>query len=277
MLAPDPISISPLSRMLRRYAAGLVLLMLTLCGTGACAGTLEDVRRAGTLKVCIWPNYFAISYRNPRTGLLQGIDIELSKAFAQDLGVAVELVDTDFARLLSDLEARKCHIAMMGVGVTPQRAERVAFSRPYLSSDVYAVTTRANQSIRAWDDLDKPGRIVVVQRGTFMEPLMRRTLVHAKLSTVQKPNEREREVQSGRADAFITDYAYSQRVLINTDWARVVAPARPVQLTDYAYAVPKDEPEWLARVDRFVREIKQDGRLAAAAGRNNLLPIVVKD
>lgn len=263
--------------MLRRYAAGLALLMLTLYGTGASAGTLDDVRRAGTLKVCIWPDYFAISYRNPRTGLLQGIDIELSKAFAQDLGVAIELVDTDFARVLSDLDERKCHIAMMGVGVTPQRAERVAFSRPYLRSDVYAVTTRANQTVRTWDDLDKPGRIVVVQSGTFMEPLMRRTLVHAKLEAVQQPNEREREVQSGRADAFITDYAYSQRVLLNTDWARVVAPNRPVQLTDYAYAVRKGEPEWLARVDRFVREIKQDGRLAAAAGRNNLLPILAKD
>ena len=132
MLSPDSIPISPLPRMLRRYTAGLVLLMLTLCGTAASAGTLEDVRRAGTLKVCIWPDYFAISYRNLRTGVLQGIDIELSKSFAQDLGVAVQLVDTDFARLLADIEARKCHVAMMGVGVTPQRAERVAFSRPYL-------------------------------------------------------------------------------------------------------------------------------------------------
>lgn len=241
------------------------------------AGMLDEVRAGGVLRVCMWPDYFGISYRNPRTGGLQGVDIELSKALAKDLGVKLAYVETDFAHLLDDLSARKCHVAMMGVGVTPIRAARVDFSQPYLRSDVYAVTTRANQSIKTWDDLDKPGRVIVVQRGTFMEPLMQKTLKQAGLQVVERPSEREREVESGRADAFITDYAYSQRMLMNTDWARVVAPVQTLQLTNYAYAVPKGEPEWLARVNAFVGQIKQDGRLREAALPHRLLPILVAD
>jgi len=255
--------------------AALILALLSL--TAARAGTLDEVRQAGVLKVCIWPDYFGISFRNPRTGSLQGIDIELSGAFAQDLNVRVEYVDSSFTSILDDLDARKCHIAMMGVGVTPARAARVDFSQPYLRSDVYAITTRANRSIITWNDLDKPGRVIVVQGGTFMEPLMRRVLTQAKLEVMERPGQREQEVLSGRADAFITDYPYSQRVLANYDWPRLVSPTSPVQLTDYAYAVRKGDREWLARVDLFVGRIKQDGRLAKAARNYNLLPILIKD
>ena len=241
------------------------------------AQTVQDIQKTHVLKVCIWPDYFGVSYRNPRNDSLQGIDIDLSRAFARDLGAEVNYVETDFSRLLDDLQAKRCHIAMMAVGVTPQRQERVDFSLPYLRSDVYAVATRTNQSVRRWDDIDRPGRVVVVQKGTFMEPAMQSTLKYARLESVVRPNEREREVESGRADVFMTDYPYSRRVLSTFDWAVVIAPDRPVRLTDYAYAVPKGDAAWLARVNTFVRQIRQDGRLTEAAKRFDLLPIVVKD
>ena len=251
--------------------------LVFLAATSAMAQTVQDIQKTRVLKVCIWPDYFGVSYRNPRNDSLQGIDIDLSRAFARDLGAEVSYVETDFSRLLDDLQAKRCHIAMMAVGVTPQRQERVDFSLPYLRSDVYAVATRTNQSVRRWDDIDRPGRVVVVQKGTFMEPVMQSTLKYARLESVLRPSEREREVESGRADVFMTDYPYSRRVLSTFDWAVVIAPDRPVRLTDYAYAVPKGDAAWLARVNTFVRQIRQDGRLTEAAKRFDLLPIVVKD
>jgi ABC-type amino acid transport substrate-binding protein len=240
----------------------------------AAGAVLEEIRREGRLRVCMWPDYYGISYRNRRTGALQGLDVDLSQALAADLGVRLETVDTDFSRVLDDVASRRCHVAMMGVGVTAARAERVAFSLPYLRSDVYAITTRGNRTIRTWDDLDRPGRVIVVQKGTVMEPLMARVLKQAELRIVSRPGEREQEVESGRADAFITDYPYSRRMLATTDWARLVAPQQVVQLTDYAYALPKGEAAWLERVNTFVRAIRQDGRLERAARRHELLPII---
>ncbi len=161
----------------------------------AAAGTmLDQIRQEGRLRVCMWPDYYGISYRNRRTGALQGLDVDLSQALAADLGVRLETVDTDFSRVLDDVAGRRCHLAMMGVGVTAARAERVAFSLPYLRSDVYAITTRANRTIRTWDDLDRPGRVIVVQRATVMEPLMARVLKRAELRIVSRPGEREQEV-----------------------------------------------------------------------------------
>ena len=148
---------------------------------------LEAIRARGEIRVCIWPDYFAISFRNPRNSELEGIDIDLARALAARLSVRLTFVETNFAVFMDRVEAGDCDIAMMGVGITPARAQRVAFSRPYLASPVYAVTTRNNPRIRNWADIDTPGTVVAVAAGTIMEPLMSRTLRRAELMVVAPP------------------------------------------------------------------------------------------
>ena len=267
----------PLS-FLRRVAATVVLL-----GVAAAPALAEDapsrearIRQAGALRVCIWPDYFAISYRNPRTDQLEGIDIELARALAADLGVQPVFVETSFVKFMDELDADACDVAMFAVGITPARQKRIAFTAPYLHSGVYAVTTKAQQRINRWDDIDRRGNVVAVQAGTFMEPLMRAQLKDATLMVVSPPATRETEIEAGRADVFISDYPYTRRMVRTHDWARIIAPEKPVGPTDYAYAVKAGDPAWLARVDAFVAAIKADGRLRKAAERNDLGPIVVK-
>jgi len=243
--------------------------------TPAPGGHLDRIRAAGVLRVCIWPSYYSITFRNPKSGELTGIDEMLSAAFARDLGVRVAYVDSSFPSFIDDLLSDRCDVAMFGVGMLPERAARVRFSQPYLRSDIYAVTTRTHPAIKSWDDIDQPGRVVAVQAGTFMEPFMSNWLKQATLVSVRLPDTREREVQSGRADVFMTDYPYSRRVLDNADWARVLPPEKPIFPLSYAYAVAPGDEAWLARVDQFVADIKRDGRLLTAARSHKLEAIVV--
>jgi ABC-type amino acid transport substrate-binding protein len=257
-------------------AAFSACLACSLPASAGAADRLDKVLAERSMTVCIWPEYFAITYRNTRTGRLQGLDIDLAAEFARDLGVSLRHHETSFAGLLDDLGQRRCDIAMMGVGITPQRAERVDFSMPYLRSDMVAVTSRINKTIKSWDDIDRPGRIVAVQAGTIMESHMREALRHASIHVTTRPGERDRDVESGRADVFITDYPYSRRILLEERWARVIEPDRVVQSTPYAYAVARGETRWLARVNQFVENISQDGRLEAAARRHGLQAIMVR-
>ncbi|MDD5247448.1 MAG: ABC transporter substrate-binding protein [Rhodocyclaceae bacterium] len=241
------------------------------------ADRLERVLAARTLRVCIWPDYYGITYRDPRTQRLSGIDIDLAGELAKDLGgdVAVRFVDSSFATLIDDVDGDRCDVAMFAIGITAARAEKLRFTQPYLASDIYAVTTKANRRIRTWADIDQPGVVVAVAKGTYHEPVMRKKLRHATLVALDTPFAREREVESGRADVFMTDYPYSQRMLQNADWARLVAPPAPYHLTSYAYAVKPGDERWYARVEGFVAAIKRDGRLRAAAKRHRLDPIAI--
>ncbi len=239
------------------------------------AQTLERVKAAGKLQVCIWPDYYGITYRNPRTQQLGGIDIDLSAELARDLGVAVEYVETSFPQLVADVNAGRCDVAMFAVGMLPARKEVLAFTEPYLQSDIYGVTNRASRTVRQWSDIDQPGVLVAVQAGTFMEPVMRDALKQARMVVIKPPATREQELEAGRVDVFMTDYPYSRRLLDNADWARLVSPPKPFFVLPYGYAVKRGDARWLARLDEFVAAIKRDGRLMAAAKRHGLAEIVV--
>lgn len=240
---------------------------------------LERVLEAKTLRVCIWPDYYGITYRNPKTQQLVGIDIDLAQELAKDLGhqIKVQFVDSSFAKLIEDVTQDRCDIAMFAVGITAARAEKLRFTQPHLKSDIYAITTQSNRRIKEWADIDKPGVVVAVAKGTYHEPVMREKLKNATLIAPATPFAREQEVESGRADVFMTDYPYSQRMLATTDWARLVTPPNTYHMTSYAYAMQQGDDRWHARMEQFMADIKRDGRLLTAAKRHKLDPIVNRD
>lgn len=263
----------------------IIRLLITLTFTGLTfsyaaetdtTSRLDRVKNAKVVRVCIWPDYFSISYRNPKTQQLAGIDIDMAKEFGKDLGVEVEFVDSSFSKLVDDVTQDRCDVAMFAVGITRERATKLRFTAPHLSSDIYAITTQTNRRIKGWEDIDKPGTVVAVAKGTLHEAVLKDKLKAARLLVLDTPFAREQEVQSGRADVFMTDYPYSQRFLTNADWARLVSPPATYHLTPYAYAVKPGDDQWHARLERFVSDVKHDGRLMASAKRHKLDPIVAK-
>jgi ABC-type amino acid transport substrate-binding protein len=238
---------------------------------------VDRIQASKSLRVCIWPDYFGISYRDPKTLKLSGIDVDMAYALASDLGVGIDFVDSSFARLIGDVLENRCDVAMFAIGITPIRMEKLRFTKPHLASDIYAITTKSNRRIKAWSDIDKAGVLVAVAKGTLHEPIMREKLAAATLKVFDTPHAREEEVESGRADVFMTDFPYSRRMLKTTDWARLIKPEGSYHITPYAYAIRPGDDRWHARLEKFVADVKRDGRLKAAAERNELLPILVNN
>jgi ABC-type amino acid transport substrate-binding protein len=261
-------------KILLAMLAVVCALPVTCVAREATGNHLERVLTAKLVRVCIWPDYYSITYRNPKTQQLSGIDIDLANELGKELGVAVQFVDSSFAKLIDDVTQDRCDIAMFAIGITPSRAEKLRFTHPHLASDIYAITTKTNRRIKSWDDIDKAGSVVAVAKGTLHEPVMKDKLKSAQLLVLDTPFAREQEVQSGRADVFMTDYPYSQRFLANADWARLVSPPATYHVTPYAYAMKPGDDAWHERIERFVADIKRDGRLLEAAKRHKLESIV---
>jgi cyclohexadienyl dehydratase len=238
---------------------------------------LDRILEGNTLRVCVWPDYYGISFRNPKTQQLTGIDIDMAQALASDLGVGLQFVDSSFAGLVADVSGDRCDIAMFAIGVTPQRQQHLRFTSPHLESDILAITSQSNRVIQRWEDIDQPGVVVAVAKGTLHEPVMREKLQRATLAVLDTPHAREQEVESGRADVFITDFPYSRRMLETTDWARLISPPNRYHITPYAYALAPGDDRWFDRVEQFVQQVKRDGRLLEAARRHRLDPIVVAE
>ena len=236
---------------------------------------LDKVLQSKELRACIWPEYYSITYRNPKTRELSGIDIALTQELAKELGVKVRYIDSNFSQLFESLEQDRCDVATHAIGITADRLNRLQFSQAYLKSGLFAVTQKNREGLQSWDSLDQPGRIIAVAAGTLMEGVMSQSLKKARLVRVHAPSTREQEVLSGRADAFMTDYPYSLRMIELTDWAAVIPAPNYMPSTEYAYAFAKGDNSLLLRVDGFLSSVKKDGRLLQFAKQHNLDPIVV--
>ena len=86
---------------IRRLVLAAATVTTCLAAAPVLAGPVADrVKATGVLRVCIWPDYYGITFRNPRTNQLAGIDIDLSGELAHDLGVQLRHVDSSFATLI---------------------------------------------------------------------------------------------------------------------------------------------------------------------------------
>ena len=268
---------------MRTRTLSVIALVLTLLATGVVpveahpqVSHLEKVTKAKKVRVCVWPEYWAISYKNPRTGELEGVDIDLAHELGKELKAEVQFVESTFSTFAPDLQADKCDVAMFGLGATLSRAQAVEFSTPYLETSIYAVVMKSSPKVKTWADIDRPGHVVAVALGSYVETFMKGYLKQAKVLSVQPPATREQEVASGRADVLMTDYPIAKKLTATMDWAKILAPPRPLATTPYAYAVAPGDQLWLNWINLFVSWIKRDGRLSAIAKKHGLEEIVLK-
>jgi len=252
--------------------------VIALYGSAAHAGpVLDGIRATGIVKLCLWPGYHGMSFRDPRTGKLNGVDIDLAIELETRLGAKVVYVEAPIDKLVEQLEAHECDLAVPGAGMPAAQPQRVRLSEPYLRSSLYGVTTRTSALVRGWHDIDRPGVQVAVLGGTATASAMASRLRHARLMVVGAARSCEEEIETGRADVMMADGPYARRLLDHAEWARLVPPPQPFFTVAYAYAVRPDDEEWLRWINEFVARIKQDGSLGRAAARARLGDIVARE
>ena len=238
---------------------------------------LEQIIKNNELRVCIWPQYYGISYIDKRTQKLTGVDSDLAVELAKDLNVKLTYIKSSFPTLISDIKSDKCDIAMFAIANTKKRREQMRFTSAHLQSDIYAITSKTNKKINSWDDIDKKGVIIAVAKGTYHEHIMIKMIKNAKLVIIKGFKDREDEVQSGRADVFITDYPYSVKMINKTSWAKLIIPKETFHLTPYAWTMAYGNNNFYNRVEKFIKDIKKDGRLKDITTKNGLEPIIKLD
>ncbi len=184
---------------------------------------------------------------------------------------------SSFVTLIDDINENKCDIAMFAIGNTQKRRKKLRFTSPHLASDIYAITTKTNRKINSWDDIDKKDIVVSVAKGTYHEPVMKEKLKYAQLFVATNFHTRGQAVISGRADVFMTDFPFAKRMMEQTDWAKLITPDATYHMTPYAWVMAYGNDKFYNRVEKFIKNIKKDGRLIELAKNNGLYPIVKLD
>ena len=111
--------------------------------------SLERVRARGTLRVGYLPDNLPFAFFNA-TGDLVGFDVEMAHTLARDLRVGLEFVPIAREEMSAQVNTGSCDLIMSGVAVTPERAEAMAFSVPYLKETLaFVVKDHRREAFRS--------------------------------------------------------------------------------------------------------------------------------
>ena len=233
---------------------------------------MQDILASKQLKVCAWAPYGGITSKH-KDGTWSGLDIDMAYQLASSLGAAPTIVDSNFGSFADQLASGECHVAMFGIGRTLPRAQKVAFSEPYLASGLHAVVNSDKHAISSWQQLDVAGNSIAVTKNTFVEAFMGQYLKNATMLPISPP-EWAGALESGQATALVTDFVFATKLKQGSSWAKVVSPDQPLSQTTYGYAVSPENQRLLGYVNLFLSEAKRQGVLADFAAKHDLTEIL---
>ena len=120
-----------------------------------------------------------LANKDPATGQPVGVSVDLAHAFAERLGVPLELMVFDTAR--QSVDALKNEQADIGFfAVDPLRGQEISFTAPYvLIEGSYLV--REDSALQRNEEVDQAGLRVTVGAGSAYDLYLTRELKHAKI------------------------------------------------------------------------------------------------
>ena len=131
----------------------LITLFLVLPNL-ASASTLDEIMKSGTLKVGTTGDFPGWSFMNPETSEYEGYDIDVAMKLAEDMGVEVEFVATDWKNLVSGVVANKYHMTS-SASITAKRAITAGYSNSYYGTGTVAMVLSKNKDkISSWDQIN---------------------------------------------------------------------------------------------------------------------------
>jgi polar amino acid transport system substrate-binding protein len=245
---------------------GSIALALLLVAGCASAPSVPPAARAelsptGKLRVGLILSNQVLVTKDPSTGELRGVTINLGKALAQRLGVPFEPVGyANPAGLVKSFGTDQWDIAFLAFD--PARAKEVDFSPPYMEVDnTYLVT--AKSKVGTVELADQAGVTIAVPERSAPDLFLSRNLKSAKVMRVPGGADAAIEaLKSGKADAYAENAHMLSLYADRLPGARVLDGRYTV--IQHAVATPKGKIAASEYMKTFVEDAKADGTVAEA-------------
>lgn len=224
--------------------------------------TVERVRARGRLDVAVLPNSLPYAFQNKSEELV-GLDVEMAHRLAADLGVGVAFIRTRLENLPAFLRDGRCDIAMSGVLMTPQRAETMRFSQPYLDETLaFMVRDHLRHRFATWDSIRRLGPVHV---GTMDVPYyiaeVRERAPSLRLEALTATVDPLSALPTFEAFLVPAERG-SVLTLLHPEFTIVVPEPSPVK-APLAYPLPPGDSDWASLVNGWIELKRRDGTVDA--------------
>jgi polar amino acid transport system substrate-binding protein len=242
---------------LLRFAT--TLFVLAICSAAIAQGlpTLPDfIKAQGKLRVgvrCDQPPY---GYQD-QNGQFAGVEVDMARniaTFAFGSPDRAELTCVTAENRIPQLNSKRVDLLIATLGISPERARVVAFSKPYRWG-ASEILVAKDAPIKKLEDLST--KTIVVLKGSVQAKWFEDNMPNATTLRLNTAADALQALKQGRADGYAHDAATLVIIGAKDPTLRILGDA--YQLSDAAMAVRKGEDAWVAYIDAAITRMRAEG------------------
>ncbi len=220
----------------------------------------SDLAPTGRLRVGINYGNPVLATRDPASGELRGVAVDLARELGSRTGLPIELVAFESAGKMFDaVKAGAWDVAFLAID--PGRADQISFTAPYIDIEgTYLVPL--GSPLRAIADVDRMGVRVGVSANSAYDLFLTRSIHSAQLVRAPSPDAAFELIVTGKVDVIA---GVRQHLVANAGklpGARVLDGR--FMAIEQALGIPKGREEGANYLREFIEDVKASGVVARA-------------
>jgi polar amino acid transport system substrate-binding protein len=236
-----------------KFAALLILIALMA------AGCAKEQAETEELIMGLDDTFAPMGFRD-EDGNLVGFDVDLADEVSKRIGVTIKFQPIDWSMKETELNAGNIDLIWNGYTITPERQEKVAFTKPYLENSQIIVTL-ADSDINTKADLT--GKNVTVQaESSALDAINSEPEVAASFASLVEfstNNEAFSDLESGRSDALVVDEVNARYYMKQVGEEKYKVLEEDFGDEEYGIGLRKEDTELLKKINDAMDEMKKDG------------------
>lgn len=230
---------------------------------GCSSKKLENKKDENTVIVGIDDTFVPMGFRDEK-GSIVGFDVDLAKEAFKRMNLNVTFQPIDWSMKETELNNGNIDVIWNGYTMTPERAEKVAFTKPYLKNR-QVIVTLSDSNIKTLNDLK--GKTVTTQDGSssldvlFERSDLTKTFKGKEPVLFDSFNDCFMDLEAGRSDAVVCDEILAQYYISKKDPNKFYVLSEDLGEESYSIGLRKDS-NLVDSLNKTLEEMKKDGTTA---------------
>jgi polar amino acid transport system substrate-binding protein len=221
-------------------------------------GLAKTIVERGSVVVANDEAYAPQSSIDQDTGKLVGFDVDVADQMAKLLGLTVDFKNPAWETVPTGLQKGKFDVSIGSMPVTPLLQKDLAFSAPYYYAPGQVVVRKGGLQITGVKSLF--GKTVGVGAATVYYDFLK-GYPQITVRTYADDAGALADLGAGNVDFVMTSSSIGRLAIVSGQ--PLAFSGKPLYYLDLAFAIKKDEPDWLALLDHTVAAMHENGQLTA--------------
>lgn len=218
--------------------------------------SLSAIKAKGKIIIGTYPEITPMTFHDS-LGNLSGVDIDIAKKIASQIGVSSEFREMTFPEMFKAVQDGSVDILVSSITITPEREQVMLFSIPYFDGGQVIILNKENKDIKLIEDLDN--KKVGVLKETTGEKAARNILKKSQIITSSDIVELSQLLKTGKLDAVIEDLSGAAGLVKNDPTFKIIGD--PFTQEYYGVVTNIKNHALIDEINGILRDIKRSGEL----------------